>query len=677
MEGKTVGEFLVGDYIGRGSFGTVYKASKDGVTYAIKFIDMLNIATAYDSPKRLDREIEALKRVKSKYTVEYIDDGYYSENHIDYKYIVMEYVDGKTLDKIIQEDPLPWSNERAISFTQELLAGLDIVHKQSLVHRDLKFDNIAICKDGQLKIIDYGLSKIIDFSTLTQSGMMIGAPHFMSPEQILDGKHITYLSDYYAVGVILYALLTGQLLFESVSSQEITYKTVNVKPPLPSIYNPKIPTHVENALLRLLAKQPFERYKTTEDMITALTVETTVQLSTGVNKVKFYPRLMTGDTKIIETLLDITDLDGVDYPIHEHKPSKRLDAALKSKKEAIDFIADPGTNRMVYTGFRKTISLKNLPYAPQGFNPYEVEDFEDPEKVRDFVKSVIDLQVVNKCNIITAPYFYFSSASDDWFKINIQLLRASNAYIRAQYPSYRLSAAICTSAETLSRRKEQKLILDNYCSIDYESMQLYVDSIQESTNDAQLYNYIQTGLKIKEFTKAKIIACRVPAVGLGLLTVGFDAITSGLAVLDTFNKSIIEKDKDMAQMPIKHYFADLLLAVTVKSKEPSGLIRDIMGYEDELKEAFPQYTLNLTSKVPDSVKDGLSEHNQVPKLDFLISRTAEISEINAAEIKDRRDNFVTRIDQAIELRKALVKRGIKLSGTTDGLKTWKEVLKQF
>lgn len=675
MEGKDVNGYLVGDYIGRGSFGTVYKATKDGQTLAIKFIDKLNIAERYDSPKRLDREIEALKRVQTPYAVRYVDDGDFTENHIDYKFIVMEYVKGKTLDKIFEEEPLPWSTDRAVSFIKELLTGLDMVHSQRLVHRDLKFDNIAICDDGQLKIIDYGLSKIIDFSTLTQSGMMIGAPHFMSPEQILDGKHISYLSDYYAVGVILYALITGQLLFESTSHQEITYKTVNVKPPLPSIYNPKIPTHVENAVIRLLSKQAYERYKTSKEIINALTVETTVQLSTGVNKVKYYPRLMTGDTKIIETLLDITELDGVDYPIHEHKPSKRLDTALKSKKEALDFMADPGTNRMVYTGFRKTISLKNLPYAPQGYNPYEVEDFEDLEKVRDFVKSVIDLQVVNGCNIVTAPYFYFSSASDDWFKINVQLLRASNAYIRAQYPSYRLSATICTSAETLSRKKEQKAILENYTGVDYEFMQLYVDSIQESTNDAQLYNYIQTGLKIKEFTRAKLIACRVPAVGLGLLTVGFDAITSGLAVLDTFNKAIIEKEKDIPQMPIKHYFPDLLMAVTLK--KPSGLVDDIMGYEEELKEDFPQFSINLSSKVPESVRDGLSENNQVPKLDFLISRTSEISEINAADIQQRRDNFLKRIDQAIELRRALVKRGVKLGNTTDGLKVWKDVLKQF
>jgi hypothetical protein len=258
--------------------------------------------------------------------------------------------------------------------------------------------------------------------------------------------------------------------------------------------------------------------------------------------------------------------------------------------------------------------------------------------------------------------------------LDIQLLRESHTYLRTQYPGYRLSAAICTQAETLARKKEQKAIVSQYSHCEFEYIQLYVDSIKETTNDAQLYNYIQTGLAIKNFTKAKLIACRVPAVGLGLLSIGFDAITSGLAVLDTFDKSIIEKGGDMAQMPIKHYFPDLLMAVTVKV--PNGIMRDILSYEDELKGEFPQHVINLSSQVPDSLKAGLSQNNQVPKLEFLFSRNAEIGEINSAAIADRRDNFIKRIDKAMELRKALTKRGIKLS-PTDGLKTWKEVLKQF
>ncbi len=674
MEGKIIDGFLVGQYIGRGSFGVVYKAEKDGATYAIKFIDMQHIATAYDTPKRLDREIEALKRVKSVYTVEYIADGYYSENHIDYKYIVMEFVEGETLDKILARNPAPWTTERATKFMTELLKGLDIIHKQNIIHRDLKFDNIAICKDGQLKIIDYGLSKIIDFSTLTRSGTRIGAPHFMSPEQILDGKNITYVSDYYAIGVILYLILTGKLLFESVTEQEITYKTVNVRPPLPSSINPQVPTHIENVIMRLLSKEAYERYKTIEDILGSLVEPEKVELRTGTNAVKFYPRLMNTDTAIVETFLQAAELDGVDFPIHSHQSSKKLIKALRDKRDTIDFIADPGTNRMVFTGFRKTISLKNLPYAPQGYNPYEVEDFDDPIKVKGFVKSVIDLQVANGCNIITAPYFYFDNSSDDWFKINLQLLRESHTYLRTQYPGYRLSAAICTQAETLARKKEQKAIVNQYSHGEFEYIQLYVDSIKESTNDAQLFNYIQTGLAIKKFTKAKLIAGRVPAVGLGLLSIGFDGLTSGLAVLDTFDKSIIEKDGEMAQMPIKHYFPDLLMAVTVKV--PSGIMKDILSYEDDLKEEFPQHIINLSSKVPDTLKTGLSQNNQVPKLEFLFSRTAEIGEINSASMADRRDNFIKRIDKAIELRKALTKRGIKLA-PADGLKTWKEVLKQF
>lgn len=674
MEGRTVDGFVVGAFVGRGSFGVVYKAEKDGLTYAIKFIDIKNIASAYDTPDRLDREIEALKRVSSPYTVQYVADGYYSDNHMDYKYIVMEFIEGDTLEAILAKNPAPWTVERSIGFVTELLHGLDIIHGNNIIHRDLKLDNIAICTDGQLKIIDYGLSKLIDFSTITQSGTRIGAPHFMSPEQMLDGKNITKISDYYAIGVVLYLLLTGQLLFESVTEQEIIYKTVNVKPPLPSTLNARIPTHIENVIMKLLSKQAYERYPNVEDILTALTTPVPVEVHTGSSAVKFYPRLMNGDTAIIETFLTATELDGADFPIHEHTRSKKLTAALHTHKDSLDLIADPGTNRMVYTGFRKTASLKDLPYAPQGYNPYEIEDFDDETKVRDFVKSVIDRQIATDCTIITAPYFYFDNASDDWFSINIKLLRESHSYIRTQYPGYSLSAAICTQAETISRKKDQKLIIEQYTNVDYEYLQIYVDSVKETMNDAQLYNYIKTALSIKEFTKAKLIAGRVPAVALGLLCIGFDAITSGLAVLDSFDKSIIEKDNDFSRMPIKHYFSDLLMAVPLD--KTSGVMADIIAAETDLRQAHPEYTVNLGSQVPDNLKAGLSANNQIPKLEFLFSRSAEIGDINAADRDARKDHFLARIDKAIDLRKALVKRGIKLP-SGDGLKTWAEVLKQF
>lgn len=654
----------------------MYKASRGNINYAIKFIDLKNIASAYDTPERLSREIEALKRVEGKYTTQYIADGYYSENHVDYKYIVMEYVNGDTLEEMLAKNPAPWTIERTIGFISELLHGLDVIHSHNIIHRDLKMDNIAICEDGQLKIIDYGLSKIIDFSTITQSGTRIGAPHFMSPEQMLDGKNITKISDYYAIGVILYLLLTGKLLFESVTEQEIIYKTVNVKPPLPSTLNAKIPPHVENVIMKLLSKQAYERYANVEDILTALTTPVPVEVHTGTAAVKFYPRLMNGDTAIIERYLEHTELDGADFPIHEHSRSKKLITALHKHRDSLDLLADPGTNRMVYTGFRKTTSLKDLPYAPQNYNPYEVEDFDDEVKVRDFVKSVIDKQIASECSIITAPYFYFDSAGDDWFNVNIRLLRESHTYIRTQYPGYSLSAAICTQAETLARKKDQRRIIEQYTGVEYEYLQLYIDCIKETTNDAQLYNYIKTGLTIKEFTKAKLIAGRIPAVGLGLLTVGFDAITSGLAVLDTFDKSIIEKDSDFSRMPIKHYFADLLMAVPLELDKPSGIMRDIVASEAQLRQEFPHYTVNLASQVPVNIKSGLTSNNQIPKLEFLFARSAEIGEINAADLGTRRDNFVARIEKSIQLRKALVRHGIKMP-SSDGLKTWAEVLKQF
>lgn len=679
MENVVVDGYVVKDYIGQGSFGVVYTAEKDGIIYACKFIDLKHIASAYDSPKRLDREIEALKRVNSKYTVKYIADGYYENDHRQYIYIIMEYVKGTTLKQLLINDKAPWDVNSATEFVIEVINGINEIHSQNLIHRDIKPDNLVICDNGQIKIIDYGLSKIIDFSTITRSGTRIGAPHFMSPEQILDGKNITHVSDYYAIGVIMYLLLTGELLFESVREEEITYKTLHAKPPAPSSLNPATPINIERVTLKLLAKAPYERYKTASEIIDALKSKTLVPSNTSEDdRVKFYPRLMHTDAAILENFASSLNLDGADYPIHLHKLGGRIDKLLK-KSSDFDLFADPGTNRMVYTGYRKTASLKDLPYAPTGFNPYEVEDFEEEARLEGFVKSVIDLQIANDCTILTAPNFFFDSAFDDWFDLNIRLLRSARGYIDSNYPGYKLLATICTKAETLSRKKEQKKIIEHYGNNGFDYLAFYVDSIRENMNDAQLYNYIDTALKIKEFTKAKLIGCRIPAVGLGLLTIGFDAITSGLGVLDTFDKAIIEKENDFATMPQKQYFPDLLTSVSTKA--PGSFVADIISFEGELREEYPEYEINLETTLPSGVStSNLSPFNQIPKLKFLFARSAELADLNTGDVQTRKAAFIKRIDKAIVLRKALAKKSVKLGSgaeSTDGLAVWREVLKQF
>lgn len=672
MLGKVINGYKIEDFLGKGGFGEVYKASKDGKDYAIKFI-----RTDFIYPtelERLSREVSALKRVESELTVKYYEDGDHVENFTSYRYIVMELVEGPTLREYLDSNKGPLDEDQAIELTLKLLKGLSAIHSKNVIHRDFKPENIKIVNSQKIKILDYGLSKIIDYSSITQTGAVIGTYYYMSPEQIKGEKPLAPGSDFYSLGVILYELLTGSILFYPSSDAQIVYKTVHVKPPYPSTLNPKISNNIENTLLKLLEKEVYKRFRTIDELIKELTKKISTSIPSKEVRLKFYPRLIQNDTSIIETFLKTESIDGADFPINLHTQYKSITNLLKREADKIDFFADPGTNRMVYTNFRKTKGLKALPYAPTGFDPLEVEDFETTESIKKFVKSVIDLQIANGCSVLTAPFFYFDNTTDEWFVINIKMLREGIEYVRSSYPQYKISGAVCTQAETLCRRKERQTIIEDYGHCEMDFCQFYIDRIDENIVDAQLYNFILTALAIKNFNKCKIVACRTPGVALGLLTVGFDAITSGLGVLESFDKGVIVKEEDDVRMPTRFYFPDIILSVPMNSG--TGIYKDILTQEMRLKSDFPKMSFNLSCNCIGCKNQEMSTNFQLPRLHFLHARNKEVADINAMDPNNRKKYFFSRLEKAYMLQQKLIEYGIKLR-SPGYLLTWKEILGKY
>lgn len=672
MLGKTIHGYKIEKSLGAGQFGDVYKATKDGKTYAIKFIRKSFIYQNIND-ERFNREIAALQKVKSKYTVQIYEDGEYTEGLTQYRMIVMDCAEGETLRSILNRGKnKPWEQSEAISLVIKILNGLKDIHDAGIIHRDLKPENIQV-SNGEIKILDYGLAKIIDYSSITQTGQPLGTFFYMSPEQVKGEKPITQVSDYYSAGSILFELLTGGILFYPATSAEIIHKTVNVKPPYPSSINPKIENHIENVVLKLLSKQPFQRYNSTHEIIQALT-EKQSQIKTGkAEEVKFYPRIIPNDTTVMESFLENNSIYGVDFPINLHGQYKKLNTLLRKRSDKLDFFADPSTNRLAFTNFRKTKGLRELPYAPQGYDALTADVFTDDAYLKDFVEKVIELQVSNGCNILTAPFFFFDNTSDDWYQVNLKLLRESIQYIKNKYPQYNVSGAICTQAEILCRQKEREKIIEDYGNCKTDIMQFFIDKIYDGVNDAQLYNFILTAKSIKEFSHTKIVACRMPTVALGLLTIGFDAITSGLGVIDNFTKAIIVKE-DEGRMPTRHYFRDLLLCVVRSPK--SRLFEDILSQESELKTIFPKLDINFTCNCDGCNHGTLTESFQKPRLHFLHAIKKDISEINSEKPSEAKQHFIDRIDKAYALQQKLTEKGIKLSSPSY-LRTWKEILLKF
>jgi len=195
------------------------------------------------------------------------DDGTY--------YIVMEYVDGKTLKQLLKKRGTLTLSE-AIDIMSQLTDGMAHAHDSYIIHRDLKPQNIMIKDDGQIKITDFGIAMALNSTQLTQTNSVMGSVHYLPPEQA-SGKGCTIKSDIYSMGIIFYELLSGSLPFRGDNAVEIALK--HMREPLPSLRddNPAIPQSIENIIRRATAKNPKNRYESAremhEDLLTALNDE--------------------------------------------------------------------------------------------------------------------------------------------------------------------------------------------------------------------------------------------------------------------------------------------------------------------------------------------------------------------------------------------------------------------
>ena len=217
-------------------------------------------------------------------------------------YIVMEYIDGKTLKQLIKKRGHLTVSE-AIDIMLQLTDGLASAHDSYIIHRDIKPQNIMILEDGMIKITDFGIAMAINAADLTQTNSVMGSVHYLPPEQAA-GKGSTIKSDIYSLGILLYEMLSGTMPFRGETAVEIALK--HIKDPMPSIrkVNSKVPQSVENIILKCTAKNPKNRYNNVrdlqEDLKSALSID-----RENEEKVKFkYPEDDLDETKVLDNLKD-------------------------------------------------------------------------------------------------------------------------------------------------------------------------------------------------------------------------------------------------------------------------------------------------------------------------------------------------------------------------------------
>ena len=273
LAGTLADRYRIERELGAGGMATVYLAEdlKHHRQVALKVLHP-HLAAVLGAERFL-KEIQTTANLQHPHILPLFDSG----DADGLLFYVMPYVDGESLrERITREKRLPVID--AVRITSEVASALDYAHRHGVIHRDIKPENILL-HDGRALVADFGiaLAPTTGGTRLTEAGMSIGTPEYMSPEQALGERELDARSDIYAVGVMLYEMLTGAPPFTGPSAQAIVAKVITEKPVPPSRLRKEIPAHVEDAVLTALQKDPADRFPTAAALQAAIEGRATVR----------------------------------------------------------------------------------------------------------------------------------------------------------------------------------------------------------------------------------------------------------------------------------------------------------------------------------------------------------------------------------------------------------------
>jgi beta-lactam-binding protein with PASTA domain/tRNA A-37 threonylcarbamoyl transferase component Bud32 len=266
LEAETVvdGRYRVLNRLGSGGMADVYCAQdlQLGRKVALKIL-YRRFAEDGEFVERFRREASSAAGLQHQHVVAVYDRGEYDGTY----YIAMEYLEGRSLKTIVQQEA-PLDPDRAIDLIIQVLRAARFAHRRGIIHRDLKPHNVIVDADGRAKVTDFGIARA-GASDMTQTGSIMGTAQYLSPEQA-QGHAVSAASDIYSIGIMLYELLTGRVPFEGESAVTIALKQVNERPAPPSAYNAAVTPELEEAVMRALEKDPARRYPDADAFIAAL-----------------------------------------------------------------------------------------------------------------------------------------------------------------------------------------------------------------------------------------------------------------------------------------------------------------------------------------------------------------------------------------------------------------------
>lgn len=312
--------------IGEGGMANVYLAN-DTILERNVAIKVLRGDLSNDEKfiRRFKREALSVSNLSHPNIVEVYDIGEEDGNY----YIVMEYIDGKTLKQLLQKRGALTLTE-VLDIMSQLTDGLAHAHEAYIIHRDIKPQNIMIEDNGLVKITDFGIATAINSTQLTQTNSVMGSVHYLPPEQA-SGKGSTIKSDIYSLGILMYELLSGSVPFKGDTAVEIALKHMKEKMPSIRKQNPTIPQSVENIILKATAKNPKNRYDSVREMYTDL--QTAMDRTNEKRLVYEYPENDLEETKVMPTVPKEPKASAVDKPLDKKEDEEKDNSFIDEREE--------------------------------------------------------------------------------------------------------------------------------------------------------------------------------------------------------------------------------------------------------------------------------------------------------------------------------------------------------
>ncbi|HLU08700.1 MAG TPA: protein kinase [Oceanobacillus sp.] len=266
-EGQVIGPYKIVEQMGQGGMATIYKAYHARLDRMVA-IKVMHQAFLEDQNflSRFEREAQIVAKLEHPHIVPVYD---FAE-HEGQPFLVMKYIEGQTLKALNERGALPL--EEIVRIMPPIAAALDYAHRQGVLHRDIKPSNIILDNQGTPYLTDFGLARMAQSGESTLStDMLLGTPHYISPEQAMGRRDLDSRTDLYSLGVVLYELVVGRVPFSADTPFAVIHDHIYRPLPAPSSINPEVPPQVEAVLVKALAKNPADRYSTAAEMVQAFT----------------------------------------------------------------------------------------------------------------------------------------------------------------------------------------------------------------------------------------------------------------------------------------------------------------------------------------------------------------------------------------------------------------------